>query len=78
MDALKTKAQKTPTDSAVLGELGKSQVAYDEQISKVKELIRKMELQMPELQKHLKQFIHRYCEHLTKCQQAMNELQKKL
>lgn len=78
MDALKSKAAKNPTDSAVLQELGKSQMAFDEQVNKVKTLIKNVESKLPEQQKHLKQFVQRYYEHLNKCQEAVKDLQKKL
>jgi len=78
MDALKSKAAKSPTDSAILSELGKSQLSFDEQVNKVKSLIKNVETKLPELQKHLKQFIQRYYEHLNKCQDAVKDLQKKL
>jgi len=79
MDALKNKVKSSKEVAAsTQQELDKAQKAFDEQIDKVKAMVHKIEEQLPELRKHLKNLVDKQLEHSANVQKALSELQKKL
>jgi len=79
MDALKNKVKSSKeVNAATQQELDKAQKAFDEQIEKIKGMVHKIEEQLPELRKHLKNLVEKQIEHEATVQKALNELHKKL
>jgi uncharacterized protein YukE len=79
MDALKNKVKSNAqVPASTQQELDKAQKAFDEQVEKVKSAVHKIEEQLPELRKHLKNLVEKQLEHANNVQKALNELHKKL
>lgn len=78
MDALKVKATKADAPPATQTEFAKAEETYNDQLTKLKNVIHRIEAQLPELKKHLKELVARHMDYLGKYQQTLSTLNTKL
>lgn len=78
MDSLRDKATKAGAAPAAQQEFAKAQEVFNDQLTKLKGVITKIESRLPELKTYLKELVQRQLDYLNKQQQTLTAVQTKL